>query len=216
MRYSDRLKAVLTPSEKKLFSKLSTSQKIQDYLDSLPINFELREETYLSPREVIKQHTAHCMEGALLAAAAIAYHGGTPYLLDLQTAADDDDHVVALFKKNSRWGAISKTNHAILRYRDPVYSSVRELAMSYFHEYFLEENGKKTLRAYSAPFDLTRFAPEKWVTAEDNLDWLAGELDWSRHFPVAPKKILRILRPAAHVERRAIALTEWSRKGRRL
>lgn len=214
MQYSDRLKAVLTPSEKKLFAKLSTPQRIQDYLDTLPINFELRKETYLSPREVIHQKTAHCMEGALLAAAAIAYHGGKPYLLDLQTAADDDDHVIALFQKGGAWGAISKTNHAILRFRDAVYSSPRELVMSFFHEYFLEENGKKMLRAYSAPFDLRQFAPEAWVTTSEDLGWLAGELDWSRHFPVAPKKALRNLRDASRIERRAIALTEWDKRGR--
>lgn len=215
MSYATRVKKLLTSREQKIFARLSSPSKIQDYLDSLPINFELREETYFSPREVIRQKTAHCMEGALLAAAAIAFHGGKPYLLDLQTAADDDDHVVALFQKDGAWGAISKTNHAILRYRDPIYRTPRELAMSYFHEYFLEKNGKKTLRAYSAPFDLTRFAPEKWVTTDEDLGWLAGELDWSRHFPVAPQSVLRTLRHAARIERRAIALTEWNKRGKR-
>ncbi len=214
MRYADRIKLILTTKERALFKRLSTPIKIQDYLDTLPINFEVTGETYLSPRLVLQRKTAHCMEGALLAAAALAYHGAKPQLLDLQTAAEDDDHVVALFQQGGRWGAISKTNHAILRYRDPVYASVRELALSYFHEYFLEENGKKTLRAYSAPFDLSRFAPEKWMTATEDLDWLAGELDWSRHFPIVSKKVLRALRPASKVERRAISLTEWTRGGR--
>lgn len=216
MRYRERARKLLTADEKQLFSKLSTPQKIQDYLDSLPINFELRGETYLSPREVIQRNTAHCMEGALFAAAVLAFHGGKPLLIDLQTSHEDDDHVVALFRDGSRWGAISKTNHAILRYRDAVYESPRELAMSYFHEYFLEENGKKTLRAYSAPFDLSTYAPEEWITTSENLDWLAGELDWSRHFPVAPVSSLRKLRSAARIERRAIALTEWNKRGKRL
>ena len=215
MRYADRVQALLTPTEKKLFARINSPVKIQNYLDTLSINFELNGETYHSPRRLLEEKTAHCMEGALFAAAALAYHGEKPLLLDLQTAAADDDHVVALFKQHGRWGAISKTNHAILRFRDAVYASPRELAMSYFHEYFLEENGKKTLRAYSAPFDLSKFSPEKWVTTEENLDWLAGELDWSRHFPVAGRKSIRSLRPAAVVERRAISLTEWKRNGKR-
>ena len=151
--YPLALKALLSPLERDLLQKLSTPQKIQDYLDTLPINFELQGETYMSPRRVIKEKTAHCFEGALLAAAALAYHGQPPLLMDFQTVPDDEDHVVALFKQHDHWGAISKTNHGILRYRDAVYTSPRELAMSYFHEY-LEWNGKKSLRYYSKSYDL--------------------------------------------------------------
>lgn len=215
MRYAEAIKKCLTASEKQVFARLNSPQKIQDYLDILPINFEIGGETYLSPRRVMQEKRAHCMEGALFAAAALAYHGRKPLLLDLQTANPDDDHVVALFREGARWGAISKTNHPILRYRDAVYATPRELVMSYFHEYFLEENGKKTLRAYSAPFDLSKYAPEVWITAEENLDFLAGELDWSRHFPLLLKKMIRALRPASRVERRAIALTEWTERGTR-
>ena len=114
---------------------------------------------------------------------------------------------------NTGAGAISKTNHAILRYRDPIYESPRELAMSYFHEY-LEWNGKKSLRAYSEPYDLSRFAPEKWVTEEEELVWLVDALDSSRHFPTAPKKNLKLLRRAAPVELRAMKTTEWSKHGK--
>ena len=216
MRYAERIKTVLTSAEQKLFARLNSPVKIQNFLDTLPINFETRGETYYSPRRMLREKKAHCMEGALFAAAVLAYHGGKPLLLDLQTIAPDDDHVVALFREGSRWGAISKTNHAILRFRDPVYASVRELAMSYFHEYFLESNGKKTLHAYSAPFDLSRYAPEEWVTAEHDLHDIAGELDWSRHFPIASKKVLRTARPAAKIERKAIGFTEWDKRGRRL
>ncbi len=173
-------------------------------------------ETYHSPRKVLEEKRAHCMEGAVFAAAVLAYHGKKPLLMDLQTADPDDDHVVALFREGTLWGAISKTNHAVLRYRDAIYQSPRELAMSYFNEYFLEENGKKTLRTYSAPFDISKHAPEKWVIAEESLDWLAGELDWSRHFPLVSKRAIRKLRPASRVERRAIAFTEWDKRGKRL
>ena len=208
--YSDRIEALLTPPEKKLFRRLSTPQKIQDYLDTLPVNFEVRGETYMSPRRTIRAKTAHCFEGALLAAAALAYYGHKPLLMDFRTVPTDEDHVITLFRQNYFWGALSKTNHAILRYRDPIYGSPRELAMSYFHEYLLW-SGKKSLREYSAPFDLSRYAPEKWVTAGEELEWLVEALDASRHFPAVPQKNERLLRRAAPVELRAMKVTEWKR-----
>jgi hypothetical protein len=212
--YSDKIKKPLTPPERKLFSRLSTPQKIQDYLDSLPINFETRGETYMSPRRTIAAKTAHCFEGALLAAAVLAYHGQKPLILDLKTARVDQDHVVTLFKQNGYWGAISKTNHAVLRYRDPIYKTVRELALSYFHEYFMK-NGKKTLRAYSAPFDLSTYPIESWLTAEEELFDLVYALDESPHFPLVPKKNLRLLRNATKFEIVTVEAKEWPELDRR-
>ena len=206
--YADKIRALLSPSERRIFARLRSPRKIQDHLDSLPVNFELSGETYMSPRRVLRTKTAHCFEGALLADAALALLGQKPLLLDFRTIAADEDHVVTLFRENGRWGAISKTNHAILKYRDPVYESVRELAMSYFNEYFLW-SGKKSLREYSAPFDLSRFAPERWVTAEDDLDWLVEALDRSKHFPIAPPKNMRSLRNASKVEIEAMRGVEW-------
>jgi hypothetical protein len=205
--YTDKVKALLTLTEHKLFQKLSTPQKVQGYLDTLPINFEMRGETYMSPRRVIAAKTAHCFEGALLAAAALAYHGEKPLLMDLRTVAPYEDHVVTLFRSQGLWGAISKTNHAILRYRDPVYRSPRELTMSYLHEY-IEENGTRSLREYSAPFDLSRHLPQKWLTAEGDLHWLVEALDRSRHFPLAPKKVLSRLRKASAIELRMLQIVE--------
>lgn len=210
--YGDKIRAILSPTENKLFRGLTAPQKIQDYLDTLSINFELKGETYMSPRRVIRTRTAHCFEGALLAAAALAIHGQEPLLMDLQTSPSDEDHVVALFIQNGRWGAISKTNHYILRYRDAVYESPRELAMSYFHEY-MELSGKKSLRAYSKPYDLSRFSPKRWVTEEEDLVWLVDALDDSKHFPIAPKKNLQNLRRASRIELQALEQEEWSRRG---
>ncbi len=155
------------------------------------------------------------MEGALLAAASLAYHGQRPLLMDLQSTDEDLDHVVALFKIGGHWGAISKTNHPVLRWRDAVYKTPRELAMSYFHEYFLGKNysgiGRKTLRTYSKPFDLSSYPPERWVTAEKNLDWLAEELDASPHFPLLTKKMILNLRNASDIEIKATEMTEWKK-----
>ena len=215
MTYASKIKTLLSPAELKIFGGLNTPQKIQSYLDRLPVNFELRGETYMSPRRVIKEMRAHCFEGALFAAAALAVHDQKPLLMDFQTLPSDEDHVITLFKQSGRWGAISKTNHAILRYRDPLYESPRELAMSYFHEY-LEWNGRKSLRKYSAPYDLSKFAPEKWVTNAEDLVWLVNALDDSRHFPVAPKKNLKLLRPAARVELRAMKTVEWNKRDKRV
>jgi hypothetical protein len=117
-----------------VLQRLDTPHKIQAYLNGIPQNFEPDGQTALSVREVLRQRRSHCIEGGMLAAAALWVHGERPLLLDL-SAENDYDHVVALFRRNGCWGAISKTNHYALRYRDPVYRTLRELAISYFHEY---------------------------------------------------------------------------------
>lgn len=206
--YARRISDALDSPEKRFFENLGTPSRIQDYLDSLPINFEDSGETYFSPRRVLREHRAHCFEGALLAAAALAYHGKRPLLMDFQTSSDDVDHVVALFTEHGLWGALSKTNHATLRYRDPVYKTPRELAMSYFHEYFAP-SGTKSLLAFSKPFDLSRFAPERWITVEDDLHWLVGELDHSPHERILSTAAIKKLRPASRVERDGSFHIEW-------
>jgi hypothetical protein len=207
--YADKLKAALIPSERRLFGRLRTPRAIQDYLDTLPVNFELTGETYMSPRRAIQAKKAHCLEGALIAAAALAFHGKKPFLMDFQTAWADEDHVVTLFQEKGRWGALSKTNHSILRYRDPIYMSVRELAMSYFHEYFMHD-GRKSLRRCSEPYDLSKYPPERWVTASEELFWLVEALDASPHFPLVGKKNLP-LRKVSKIEIATLKLTEWKR-----
>jgi hypothetical protein len=198
----------LTPDELAVLRALSTPQKIQDYLDSLPINFEKKEETCMSPRRVLREGKAHCIEGAMVATVALWLRGEKPLLLDLKTIRGDDDHVVALYKRGGYWGAISKTNHATLRFRDPIYKNVRELAASYFHEYFLDSNGVKTLRSHSGAFDLSKFGTN-WITAEDELWDMAQALDEVPHFPLFPKENARYVRKADAMERKAGALTEW-------
>jgi hypothetical protein len=200
--------AVLTPAERQQFARLDTPQKIQDFLDFLPANFELDGDTHMSPRRVLKARVAHCTEGALLAAACLAYHGRDGYLLDLRALPADQDHVVTLFRERGLWGAISKTNHVVLRWRDPIYRSARELAMSYAHEYFLN-SGRKSLIAFSRPFRLTRYAPARWVTAEGNLDWLIVALDESPHIALAPKAALKGRRRTSPFERGVVNQPEW-------
>lgn len=208
MTYATQVRANLPRPLSRLFACLKTPSKVQDYLDALPVNFELSGESNFSPITVLEKNTAHCFEGAVFAAAALAFHGHRPILLDFATAYDDEDHTVALFKRGKYWGAISKTNHAVLKYRDPIYASVRELAMSYAHEYYLYD-GRKSLRAYSKPFDLSKYDPKKWITSGESLDWLMKEVSHSRYFPVVPKNYERFLRRASKVELKALKIIDF-------
>lgn len=202
---------LLTPAEYAYFKQHNTPWKIQDTLDIIPINFEHDRDTHLSPRMVISENRAHCIEGAALAAALLWFHGHRPLLLDFTTKEKDEDHVVALYKYKGHWGALSKTNHPILRYRDPIYRSVRELAMSYVHEYFMFENGEKTLVSYSRPLSLAQYGAS-WVTAQEDLWWLDEKLDALPHYPVIPKGAARILRPATSYEIKALSTREWKHR----
>jgi len=156
-------------------------------LDRIPYNTETQGDTLRSPRRVLRLGTAHCMEGALLAAAALQFAGEPPLIMDL-TAVRDDDHVVALFRRRGCWGAIATSKFSGLRYREPVYRTLRELAMSYFEQYF-NLAGERTLRGYGAPLNLSRFRQLHWTTAEADLWPLAEALGRQRHF--------RLLSPAA-------------------
>lgn len=199
----------LTATELRILKKLSTPIKIQNFLDTHPINWEKKGETYMSPRRTLRARKMHCLEGALVAAAALWLQGEEPLLLDLKTKGDDD-HVVALYRRNGYWGAISKTNHTTLRFRDPVYKTIRELTLSYFHEYFINRTGRKTLQSYSQPFNLKKLGTD-WVTAKEDLFHIAEAIDVSRHYPLVHKKNARLLRPADTMERLAGKLIEWKR-----
>jgi len=204
----------LSKKEMAVLRKLTTPGKIQDFLDRLPINHLKNGATCYSPRQVLREKKAHCIEGAMLAALALWLHGKPPLLLDLRSAKNDYDHVVALYKQNGYWGALSKTNYPVLRFRDPVYRTVRELALSYFHEYTLLKTGEKTLLSYSRPFSLKKLGTD-WITAEEDLWDIACALDDSPHFSLVPKKNKPFLRKASPFERQVGDLTEWSKKDRR-
>lgn len=191
MRKATREALGLSRSEFALLARLRTPERIQAFLYDLRQNFEPDGDTCNSVRVVLRTRRAHCIEGAMLAACALWIQGEPPLLLDLQ-AVQDFDHVVALFRRRGRWGAISKTNGMVLRWRDPVYASLRELAMSYFHEYY-NKRDRKTLRTYSRPFDLRRIDPGIWVTAEDGAWDLIDALEASRHYPLVTAAQARAL-----------------------
>ena len=210
-------KEIKTLKRLKILRKLDTPAKIQNFINKIPVNFEEDGgETCMSPLYVLKTRKCHCIEGALLAAAAIWMNKigtGKPLVVDLRGSEDDWDHVIAVFqdKKTKKWGAISKTNHAVLRYREPIYRDIRELVMSYFHEYTDDKSeGKKKLRAFSGAIDLSIFGKD-WITSRDNLWHIHDHLDRARHFDILNKKQLKNLRKADDIEIKAGELVEYKR-----
>lgn len=200
--------------EVRILKRLSSPKKIQAFFDAQPINFEKRGDTYMSPRRALREKKMHCFEGALVAALALYFHGERPLILDLKAKRPDFDHVVALYKRNGYWGALSKTNHAVLRSRDPIYKTIRELALSYFHEYYSEKTGRKNMVSYSRPLDLRRFGTT-WITAEHDLWEVADALDALPHYPCVPKKNKELVIPASRFERKTTAVHEWHRSDQR-
>ncbi len=188
--------------------RLTSPAKIQAFVNAIPINHEVGGETVLSVREVLRQRRAHCIEGAMLAAAALWVQGDPPLLMHLDCDITDYPHVVALFRRGGAWGAISKTNGAPLRYRDPIYRTLRELALSYFHEYS-NRRGHKTLRSYSASFDLRRLDPAQWVTCAKSCWETHDRLVELRHFALISKRQEKLLAKRDRFERKASKIVEY-------
>ena len=169
--------------ERRVFARLRTPEHIQRFLEEdLGYNKEKQGFTCYSPRLVLRHQMAHCLEGALFAAAALRAQGFPPLLVDLE-AVRDDDHVLAVFRQRGHWGAIAKSNFAGLRFREPVYRTLRELVMSYFEHYF-NLAGEKTLRHYSRPVNLARFDHRHWMIAEDGVWFIPHYLGHIRHTPL--------------------------------
>lgn len=200
-------RSVASHSELRVLSTLTTPRRIQDFLDTIPINRERRGETCSSPLVTLRRGSAHCMEGGLVAALALWMNGHPPLVMDLQTSRNDIPHLVTLFRIRGYWGGITKTNHAVLRYREPIFRDLRELAASYFHEYTLPD-GRKTLRAYSMPFDLSRYDGD-WPTTKEPLWDLDQRIERSRHFSLVNRRQIAGLRRADAIEIKAGKLIEW-------
>jgi hypothetical protein len=183
-----------TKDEISFLNTISDPDRIQGFLDSIEYNpvYECR-----SPRWVIKKRSAHCFEGALFAAAAMEFNGYQPLIVDLK-AYNDDDHVIAIFKKDGYWGAVAKSNFTSLRYREPVYRSLRELIMSYFDFYF-NTDGDKSLRSYSAPLNLTIYNSRHWTTTDEDLEYIGDKLEQLHHYPVVNEKMIKNLKRASAI-----------------
>jgi hypothetical protein len=180
---------------------LSTPNRIQDYLSRLAYDDA---PGTASPLRIVRERKANCFEGALFAAAALRRLGFPPRIVDLY-AVNDDDHVVAVFQRAGRWGALAKSNTTMLRYRDPIYRSVRELVLSYFEGYF-NIHGVKTLRSYSRPLDLSRFDRHAWMSTDDDLGYIGDHLNRMPHVALLSAGMARSLRRADDDQIRACFL----------
>ena len=178
----------LSPENFRALLALKTPARIQKFIDALPYQYA---NTALSPQSALRERKGHCLEGALLAAAALRLNGHPPLLMDLE-AVHDDDHVLAIYREGGLWGSIAKSNFAGLRFRAPVYRTLRELALSYFEHYY-NLRGERTLRSYSVPVDLTRLDSQHWMTSEEDVWCVPEYLIAARHFPLFPDKVARAL-----------------------
>jgi hypothetical protein len=172
----------LTAREVTALRRLGTPERVQRFLDEIPYNLEEDGDTARSPRRVLRDRTAQCFEGALFAAAALRVAGRPPLIVDLESVRDDD-HVLAVYREQGRWGAVAISKFAGLRFREPVYRTLRELVMSYFEHYY-NDAGEKTLRAFSRPVDLARFDRIAWMTTEQDLWPIAEHLVKVSHTPL--------------------------------
>ena len=174
----------LSPKDVRTLRALKTPAQIQRFLDALPYQYG---NTAWSPQRALRERKGHCLEGALLAAAALRLNGHQPLLMDLE-AVQDDDHVIALYRERGLWGGIAKSNFAGLRFRAPIYRTLRELALSYFENYY-NLRGERTLRSYSTPVNLARLDSQHWMTSEKDVWCVPDLLIAARHYPLFPHKL---------------------------
>ncbi|HEY6066558.1 MAG TPA: hypothetical protein VIY96_10395 [Thermoanaerobaculia bacterium] len=185
----------LTPSEAARLSRLSPPWRIQKFLDEL--EYDVHGAGCRSPRRVLRERKVQCMDGALFAAAALRVQGQRPLILDLE-AVQDDDHVIALYRVNGLWGSVARSNYSGLRFREPLFATVRDLVLSYVEGYF-NLRRQKTLRRYSRPFDLSYFDPLGWMTAEEDLWEIPNHLVGIRHERLLTPAQERALAPVSKV-----------------
>lgn len=189
----------LTDEEAALLRRLGPPHRIQRFLDELA--YDVAGAACRSPRRVLIERRVQCMDGALFAAAALRAQGHPPLIVDLE-AVEDDDHVIAVFRQHGCWGAIARSNYSGLRFREPVYRTLRELAMSYFEHYF-NLRRQKTLRRYSQPVSLARFDRHGWMTSRQDLWYIAEHLCTVPHRKLLLPALERRLSPVEPVLFRA-------------
>ena len=182
---------MLADTERGVISGLTSPARIQAFLDDIAYSTD---DFYRCPLRVLKERTAHCFDGAVFAAAALRRLGHPPLILDLLSNGRDDEHLLALFKADSHWGAVAKSNFVGLRFREPVYRSLRELAMSYFEQYYNIER-EKTLRGYTGPLNLNRFDRFDWMTKDEPLYLIARRTDEIRRINLLPPALADRLSP---------------------
>ena len=190
MNAVEQFDMALGRKERRVFSTLSSPSKIQVFLDQIPYGDN---DIYRSPPSLLQDRKACCLDSALFAAAALRRLGHPPIIVEL-IAENDDDHIIAIYKRNGFFGAIAKSNFVGLRFREPIYRNLRELIMSYF-EFYYNLHGEKTLRSYSVPLNLKAFDKINWMISDDNLETIAQQLDRIRKIHLLTPSMIRNLSP---------------------
>lgn len=183
----------LTNQERILIQSLDSPYKIQQFLDTVTYPSGPRNRSVLS---VLQDRKAHCLDGGLFAAAMLSFIGHPAVIVDLlPDPGTDDDHVLAIYRVEGYWGAVAKSNFLGLRFREPVYKSLRELVMSYFEQYF-NIDGKKTLRGYTRPIALSAYDRYLWMVNDEGVDIIEKKLYKLSSTPILPESIIQNLNPA--------------------
>lgn len=208
MALLEAFERMLADAERGIISGLTNPAGIQAFLDDIAYSAD---DFYRCPLRVLRERTAHCFDGAVFAAAALRRIGYPPLILDLLPNGRDDEHLLALFKVDGHWGAVAKSNFVGLRFREPVYRSLRELAMSYFEQYYNIER-EKTLRGYTGPLNLNRFDRFDWITKDEPLELIARRTDEIRRIDLLPPALAERLSPVDERSYRA-GLTGADPKG---
>ena len=195
----DPFGGMLTRSEQRIMARLTSPAKIQEFLDQTSYSTE---DIYRCPLRVLREYRAHCFDGAVFAAAALRILGFPPLVLELVPNERDDDHLIALYKRDGLWGAVAKSNFVGLRFREPIFRNLREMVLSYF-EQFYNVAGEKTLRAYTLPLNLTAFDALGWTVKDEPLDQIAESLDKKRRISVITDEAARHLSLADERTRKA-------------
>ena len=186
MRVVEDFDQVLTKSEGREIAQLTTPNKIQAFLDGFPYRAEA---IYRCPLRVFRERIAHCFDGALFAAAALRRLGHPPLVLEMVPNDRDDDHMLALYKRDGHWGAVAKSNFVGLRFREPIYHTLRELVISYFEQFYNLEH-EKTLRRYTMPLNLKAFDRFKWMTSDEPLERIGKQLDKIRKVRLLTRRMV--------------------------
>ena len=176
----------LTQSERQVMARLTTPRKIQDFLDGLAYSTEI---IYRCPLRVLRERIAHCFDGAMFGAAALRCLGYPPLILNMPAILHDDDHLLALYKRDGHWGAVAKSNFVGLRFREPIYVTLHELVMSYFEQFYNVER-KKTLRSYTVPLNLKAFDKLNWMTNDETLERIGERLDEIRKVRLLTRRMI--------------------------
>jgi hypothetical protein len=165
--------------ERRIIQTHQSPEKVQKFLRSIPYNRELEGQTCYSFRRALMEGRAHCLEGALVAAAILEQHGYPPVLVSIESQ-DKLDHVLMLFKRNNYYGSVARSRDIGLHGRKPVFRTVLDLVMSYFEPY-IDKTGRITGYAVANLYELGNY---DWRLSMRNVRKVERRLQEIPHHPI--------------------------------